>query len=716
MRQTYRFLFATLMLVVACRPAAPPPVQQDEPSRFLNTAEDVAYVGDAACAQCHGELVKSYQTHGMAQSYYPLTAANAVEQWPGPVVYHAPTNLYYRAYREGEAFYQEEYRLDEAGRRTHHLVREMQYVMGSGSAARTYITVENGWHYQLPLTWYTQQRRWDLSPGYRAANARFDRIVPDRCMACHNAYPDAVPFTDGKYTSVPLGISCERCHGPGALHVDAQLSGMEAEADTDYTIVNPAHLTLERRLDVCGQCHLQSAVSMLREGQEAFGFRPGNVLADYQALFAPDVPENEGQIRVISHGERMQKSACFLASQARGGMDCVTCHDPHEGFRDKGPAYFNDTCLTCHSTVALADRFAGTPQAATHQPTSNCFSCHMPKVESVEAPHASFTDHWIRVVREVPAPPPDSVERVTLVPYYAQDRSGDDAAIYEGMAYVVYGQQRADRAALERGAARLDEALAGREGYGEARYLLGFARYQLGQVRAALPALEAARALGPGIPERLNTLALAYEATGAASAQVLALYEEALRIQPALAEIRVNYGRYLEKLGRLDAAAAQYAQAAREQPALETAHYNLGTAYLRQGELARAEETLNEAVHLDPDNAQARGNLGLLYASQGRDAEAQTQFVAAVEAAPQSAVALANLGTYYLNAAQPQKAQPLLERAIVLDPGYVDALVNLALLHVQANRPEDAARLALQVLQLRPDEPRARQILGATRR
>ena len=40
------------------------------------------------------------------------------------------------------------------------------------------------------------------------------------CIACHNAYPDFVLGSENKYTAIPTGIDCERCHGPGELHVE----------------------------------------------------------------------------------------------------------------------------------------------------------------------------------------------------------------------------------------------------------------------------------------------------------------------------------------------------------------------------------------------------------------------------------------------------------------------------------------------------------------
>ena len=80
----------------------------------------------------------------------------------------------------------------------------MDYVTGSGNVARTYFTDENGRLFQLPLTWYSEHG-WDFSPGYRVSNARFDRVMPDRCVACHSSYPNPLPFVEGKYAEVRAG-------------------------------------------------------------------------------------------------------------------------------------------------------------------------------------------------------------------------------------------------------------------------------------------------------------------------------------------------------------------------------------------------------------------------------------------------------------------------------------------------------------------------------
>jgi Tfp pilus assembly protein PilF len=712
MRRSLSVALLLLSGVAACRSDAPTP-EVDERDRFRNVSDSsVAYTGDRVCASCHEDLWRSYQGHGMARSMYRLTDSTVVEDFGAAPVFHAATRFYYRPYREGSRFYQEEYRLGPGGEKTHSLVREVAYVVGSGSAARTYLAESNGRLYELPLTWYTQARRWDFSPGYAEDNARFDRIVGDRCIACHSAYPTPTGTAQDKFARVPLGIGCERCHGPGALHVEARLARPDVQG-VDETIVNPAHLSLPRRLDVCQQCHLQGTVMLLREGETAYSFRPGMAMAAHQALFSVQQTEGEGRIGVISHAERMQQSPCFRETQATARpLECTTCHDPHAGFRDRGPEYFNAACRTCHAPADLAAQVP--PEArAQHTAQANCTSCHMPKVES-EAPHSSFTDHYIRVVRQRAAPPADaSGGETTLVAHFDRDREGAQARIYEGMAYVVYGRQRGDEAALRRGVDLLADALGGEDQrYGEAHFLLGFARLQLGQPGEAVAPLESAVRLAPNVAERLNALAQAYEATGRAP-EAAPRYQAALQAAPDQAPIRVNHGRLLEAQGQLAAAAAQYRQAAIEQPWLFAARFNLGTALLRLGDLAGGEAALREAVGLMPDDPEARGNLGSLYAGTGRPALARAQFTAAAEAAPTSPTALGNLGAFLLNSGELVRAESLLSRAVTLNPGYADGLVNLALVHLRQGNAQAAAMRAQQALQVRPGDPRAQQILGA---
>ncbi|MEX2401128.1 MAG: tetratricopeptide repeat protein, partial [Rhodothermales bacterium] len=674
----------------------------DDPSGFLNM--EAQYVGDAACFDCHETQYYGFREHGMARSVHLLTPENTVEDFDAEPVYEAGSDLYYRAFERDGRFFQEEYRVNDDGVKTHSLVREMELVVGSGTAARAYVTVENGWHYALPLTWYARDQRWAMSPGYEARNLRFSRPITNRCMGCHNSYPESVPHAEGKFESMPAGIGCERCHGPGSLHVDARLSLPEPAGEVDSTIVNPAHLSLDRRLDVCQQCHLQATVSVLRKDRTVFDFRPSESLEDFVAFFA--MPgEDEDAIEIISHASRMQQSECFIETRDwERPLECVSCHNPHEGFREAGPEYFNRTCRGCHADVQSASL------SVDHSGDANCIACHMPRREAQDAPHASFTDHLIRVVEEeAGSEGDDSSDSGAVRPPTGRvmtafyERDADEINIYRGIAHVIHGRETVNQALIDRGERILTEALAADPAFGEAHFHLGIARLLQDRVEDAVSALERAVELGPGIPDRLHALARAYEAIGRPDRSVESLLLEALEAQPSYTAARITYAGLLRRQNRLDEAGEQYELALAEQPWAEQAHNDFGAFLLRMGRYAEAESAHREAIHLNPDYVAALGNLGTLLARQGLTSEAAGFFERAAEAQPDNPVALVNLGNFLLSVDRAEDAVDVLERAVELRPGFAEALVSLARAYRGAGREDDAERTAARAEELAPD-------------
>ena len=678
--------------------------------------ENISYTGDDTCASCHAEEYAGFQEHGMAASYYRVDDTERNETFDIEALYHPETDFYYRPVKTDSGYYQEEYRLDTNGKRTHVLRRRMDHVIGSGGAAQTYITDDNGWLYELPLTWYTQTNRWDFSPGYDVSNIRFSRVIPDRCMACHNAYPEDIPKLEGKFAAVPNGISCERCHGPGRLHVDERLSDPDASPAIDTTIVNPVHLPLARRLDVCQQCHLNGSIDVLRKGRSAFDFQPSQALSEHRALFISKDLSDQG-IKVISHADRMQLSECYIQTlQSSRPLECVTCHDPHAGFRDEGPDYFNITCKSCHDLRQVSQRIS-VEFTEAHREASNCISCHMPREDVRDVPHSSFTDHFIRVVGEseeaTSGVRPISSREVTMAPIFSKDSDSAEGAVYRGIALITYGRQQADTTSIASGIDAIVRNIEKVETFPEAEFMVGLGHLYLGDVSSALPWLESVVRLDPDDPEQLNALAQAYETDDREKSVIQRLYVRGLSIQPLYVDMRLNYGRYLLSVGEVDKAIDEFTRASREQPHNATALFNLGTAHLQIGEVGEAETYLHKSLRLDPDNVEALGNLGFLHAGAERQDSAEVYFLRAVAVGESDAVALGNLGAFYLNTGSHDAAIEVLLRAVTSDPGFVDALANLSLAYFQVDDMDNSRRYAEQAIRERPDHPLARQILEA---
>ena len=137
---------------------------------------------------------------------------------------------------------------------------------------------------------------WAMGPGHDRGYALPPRTIAYECMFCHNAYPripagheesGAEPLYAG---SLPEGIDCQRCHGPGGNHVRvAQTAGASAEA-VRGAIVNPSRLSGARQMEVCMQCHLQTTSqplphSVVKYGRAPFSYRPGEPLGNFEIFF-----------------------------------------------------------------------------------------------------------------------------------------------------------------------------------------------------------------------------------------------------------------------------------------------------------------------------------------------------------------------------------------------------------------------------------------------
>src|SRR5215510_1604615 len=213
---------------------------------------------------------------------------------------------------------------------------------------------------ELPITWYAENGGyWAMSPGYdRPDHAGFSRKINYRCMSCHNGYIQIQSQADAGEGSarfperLPEGIDCQRCHGPGKAHVEVVRQGAPPER-VRGAIINPARLSLDRKMEVCMQCHLETTsqklpATLLRYGRGAFSYRPGEPLEDFILHFdRPPGGKDEDRFEFVSAAYRLRKSACYLKS--RGALTCVTCHNPHEPSNTPAALLrYNEACLKCH--------------------------------------------------------------------------------------------------------------------------------------------------------------------------------------------------------------------------------------------------------------------------------------------------------------------------------------------------------------------------------
>jgi tetratricopeptide (TPR) repeat protein len=382
----------------------------DTTHTYLNINDSVKYVGAHTCMLCHQEIYNSFMHTGMGESFDVASKTKSSAKFgPHVVVHDTAKDFYYHPFWKNDSLYVLEFRLK--GKDTiYKREQQINYIIGSGQHTNSHIYNENGYLYQAPITFYTQLGKWDLAPGFSDGfNSRFSREVGLECMNCHNSYPKFVQGSINKFDSVPNGISCERCHGAGELHVLAVQQGHKVDTTKaiDYSIVNPAKLSLDLQVDVCQRCHLQGN-AVLKPGKSFYDFRPGMKLSDIEDVFMPKYEGMENEYIMASHIARLKMSKCYLQSLSKGenskslkpfkdGLTCVTCHNPHVDVRSVNDNSFNTICQNCHGGAKPAQIACTESMEVRKKVNDNCVSCHMPKGNTIDIPHVITTDHYIRI-------------------------------------------------------------------------------------------------------------------------------------------------------------------------------------------------------------------------------------------------------------------------------------------------------------------------------
>ena len=170
--------------------------------------------------------------------------------------------------RRGSRVFHRETRTEAGEVRT--LEAEVHYVVGSGAHGKSYLVNREGLLFQSPVSWFSHKQIWDTSPGF-AGEARSGRPVVGMCLFCHANQVRPVEGSINRYEK-PLfngyTIGCERCHGPGSLHVDRRGRNEGPHEGIDLTIVNPAHLPRDLAEAVCQQCHLRGPAKIPARGRK----------------------------------------------------------------------------------------------------------------------------------------------------------------------------------------------------------------------------------------------------------------------------------------------------------------------------------------------------------------------------------------------------------------------------------------------------------------
>ena len=341
-----------------------------EPSRSPATRPDAnGYVGNEACGKCHASIYESYKNTAMAHASGP-----AADNLIAGDFSHPASGVNYRIYSDAGKVWLS---FDRAGDPSVHGKRELLYFIGQGRRGRTYLFPEDGFVFESPVNWYADRHMWDMAPAY--GNSReIPMTLPalTSCLDCHvSGIRPPIRGTENRY-NMPLfafaGVTCERCHGPGAAHVNGG------------AIVNPAKLSADRRDQVCMQCHLEGNAAIERAGKHLYEYRPGDDLSDYIRYYLL-MDSHSPNLRAASQFEALAESTC--KKKSGDAMSCTSCHDPHRAIpADERVSFYRAKCLACHGAAFGAKHHIDQP---------DCAHCHMPAALSSDVAHTEVTDHRI---------------------------------------------------------------------------------------------------------------------------------------------------------------------------------------------------------------------------------------------------------------------------------------------------------------------------------
>ncbi len=712
-------LFCALLVTTSCSRSPAPPSAPP-------AAESVA--DSRVCAGCHAQIFETYRRTGMGRSFYQPTGDFTTVA----PVYHKPSGSWFSMLRRADGLYQRRWQTGPHGEEVNAEELKVDFVMGSGIHVRTFLhrtglhqtgvpDTGHGTLIELPLAWYAERGGvWALNPGYDSERWPARRKVGYDCMFCHNAYPSipaghddggAEPVFTG---TMPEGIDCQRCHGPGAQHVAAaQAKGVTAEA-VRRAIVNPARLPAKERMEVCLQCHLETTSFPLpdairRFGRGPFSYRAGEPLSAFRVFFdhAPGTG-HEKKFEIVSSAYRLRQSQCFLKSG--GALTCTTCHNPHDvPHGPEAATHYNAVCRQCHASLTAGRK---------HTVEANCVECHMPKRRTDDVAHAMMTDHRIGKTFE-PAAKAAYEYRGEVVPYYGDDplyaamaqlvaKSNVDAGIPRLEAelrkgtnqrpepWVELGDAYRDRGVSEKAAAAYREAqrlrpdsaliarrLAGVTKDGEllrravrtspddagAWYDLGLLEAEQGRKAEALASFEKAAALDPGMADAQNSRGAVLVETGATEPAEQA-FLAALRLDPFLADAHANLAALLASRGRTAEAAWHFEKAVRLAPGKALYEFNYGVTLAREGNYNDAERHLATAVKAEPGLAEAHDLLGGLLEQRGQTGAALREYAEAVRLRPGFGKAQLDLGTLLANRRELAEAAEHFRKALAdAEPG-----------------------------------------------
>ena len=300
-----------------------------------------SYVGEKECSSCHTVESHSLQLTLHPKIFRPVTSLDMIVG-----DFSTPNSL--RNFKK----------------------TDIDFVVGS-KWEQIYLQKKNNDEYKiLPATWMIATQEWVPTEVHEKD------AVSRECNACHTTGYSRIKHTFSEY-----GVRCEACHGPAGAHVAHQKIQSEFMCKVCHTEVKNTHddIVLTQKSAVCGQCHTRGTTTISSNGKTTlFNFPleylPGN--NNVKATFTPSSPKTDKTHQnwwgVGLSKNRHQEFADFSFSKhSKSLINLKTKKNPHGGKKD-------ESCLECHSEDYRSAKEGEKPTISQAKLGITCVTCHEP--------------------------------------------------------------------------------------------------------------------------------------------------------------------------------------------------------------------------------------------------------------------------------------------------------------------------------------------------
>jgi tetratricopeptide (TPR) repeat protein len=348
-------------------------------------------------------------------------------------------------------------------------------------------------------------------------------------------------------------------------------------------------------------------VAVLNPGKSFYDFKPGMRLHEVMNIFLPRFEGQEDLFIMASQADRLRMSECYINSD----MSCITCHNPHISVKETPASTFNNSCAGCHNQGSCSVN-----EGEFNLAGGNCVDCHMPPSSSIDIPHVTITDHYIRKDYSGRAYSlgSEQAEVLSIGDMRLEcltDEKPNDLTMTRG--YLAFFERfHQDPVMLDSAQMYLSRVEANKL---DETVHLAYLRNDMSAVRELAQETDTAEIDDPWTAYRIGEAFQAINDYG----KVVPFFGRAYHLMPLNLRFADKYATALFRANKADLALPVFENLLELQPRTAKHWYNLGYYYLMKPDYEKAGLYLKKSLQLNPDYAPAQSALELLAIQTGLD-------------------------------------------------------------------------------------------------